>query len=486
MRTEKDFLGELQLPAEALYGIHSSRASANFPNQEPFHIEWYQSAGKVKLACYQTVIQFRKALEKEHPHIPDELRIPSEAILNALIDAATEISAGEHYLHFIVPAIQGGAGTSINMNINEIITNRVLQLLGEKPGNYDIIDPIETANIYQSTNDVIPTALKVAVMELLNRLETRVNGTRKLTETLEKQHRNTLRISFTQLQEAVPGTYGQLFSSYSEALSRDWWRISKAFERIKQVNLGGGATGTGISFPRFYIMEVVSQLRKVTGLPLAQGENLTDITVNQDSLVEVHAILKAHAVNLEKMVSDLRLLSSGLSGQKELRIPERQAGSSIMPGKVNPVIPEYVISAAHQVYSNDQLITTLAAQGNFELNPYLPSIGHAMIGSLKLLISMNTAISDHLLAGLEIDATAAASRLFHSPAVTTALSPLIGYHRAAALSAYMKKQEVDIFAANDALDIVPREKLKKVMTAEYLLKKGFQVKDIVEFNKGSQ
>ncbi|MCA1747380.1 MAG: hypothetical protein LC655_06760, partial [Bacteroidales bacterium] len=295
-----------------------------------------KATGKVKMACYQTVIQFRKALEKEHPKMPDELRIPSEAILDAMIAAAAEVSAGEHYLHFIIPAIQGGAGTSINMNINEIIANRALQLLGEKPGSYNIIDPIETANIYQSTNDVIPTALKVAVMELLNRLETSVNGTRQLTEKLEKQHRGTLRISFTQLQEAVPGTYGQLFSSYSEALSRDWWRISKAFERIKQVNLGGGATGTGISIPRFYIMEVVNQLRKETGLPLAQGENLTEITVNQDSLVEVHAILKAHAVSLEKLVSDLRLLSSGLSGHKELHIPERQAGSSIMPGKVNP------------------------------------------------------------------------------------------------------------------------------------------------------
>jgi aspartate ammonia-lyase len=293
-------------------------------------------------------------------------------------------------------------------------------------------------------------------------------------------------VSYTQLQEAVPGTYGQLFGSYSEALSRDWWRISKAFERIKQVNLGGGAIGTGISIPRFFIMEVVGQLRKVTGLPLAQGENLTDITANQDSLVEVHAILKAHAVNLEKMVSDLRLLSSGLSGEKEVHIPERQAGSSIMPGKVNPVIPEYVVSAAHQVYSNDQLITTLAAQGNFELNAYLPSIGHALIGSLKLLISMNTAVSDHLLAGLEIDSTAATSRLFHSPAVTTALSPLIGYHRAAELSGYMKKQKADIFTANDALKIMAGEKLKRILTAEYLIKKGFQVKDIIDFNRGAQ
>ncbi len=476
----------MELPDEALHGIHSIRASMNFPSQEPFQFEWYKSSGKVKIACYETVIRFRQALEKEHPDLLHELRIPSLEILNALIASATEVSGGEHFLHFIVPAIQGGAGTSINMNINEIIANRALQLLGEKPGSYSIIDPIETANIYQSTNDVIPTALKIAVMELLNSLEAAVNETRQFTETLEKKYRSTLRVSYTQLQEAVPGTYGQLFGSYSEALSRDWWRISKAFERIKQVNLGGGAIGTGISIPRFFIMEVVGQLRKVTGLPLAQGENLTDITANQDSLVEVHAILKAHAVNLEKMVSDLRLLSSGLSGEKEVHIPERQAGSSIMPGKVNPVIPEYVVSAAHQVYSNDQLITTLAAQGNFELNAYLPSIGHALIGSLKLLISMNTAVSDHLLAGLEIDSTAATSRLFHSPAVTTALSPLIGYHRAAELSGYMKKQKADIFTANDALKIMAGEKLKRILTAEYLIKKGFQVKDIIDFNRGAQ
>ncbi|MEX0982820.1 MAG: lyase family protein, partial [Bacteroidales bacterium] len=352
MRTEKDFLGEVQLPAEALYGIHSARAYANFPNQEPFHIEWYKATGKVKLACYETVIKFRKAIEKEHPDQLPALRIPSTKILDALVAAATEVSSGEHYLHFVVPAVQGGAGTSINMNINEIIANRALQLIGEEPGSYNIIDPIETANIYQSTNDVVPTALTVAIMELLNQLESAVNSTRQETEKLEKEHRSTVRVSYTQLQEAVPGTYGQLFGTYSEAFSRDWWRISKAFERIKQVNLGGGATGTGISIPRFYIMEVAGQLRKLTGLPLAQGENLTDVTTNQDSLVEVHAILKAHAVSLEKMVSDLRLLSSGLSAETELHLPARQAGSSIMPGKVNPVIPEYVISAAHQIYSN--------------------------------------------------------------------------------------------------------------------------------------
>lgn len=483
MRTEKDFLGEIQLPVNALYGIHSVRATENFPTNEPFHIEWYKATGKVKQACYETVIKFRKAIETEHPDLLQQLRIPSKIILDALQKAAIEVSQGQHFENFIIPAIQGGAGTSINLNINEIIANRALQINGSEAGQYSIIDPIETANIYQSTNDVIPTALKVTIMDLLNTLETAVNKTRQETEKLERKYRSTLRLSFTQLQEAVPGTYGQLFSGYSDALSRDWWRISKAFERIKQVNLGGGATGTGISIPRFYIMEVVNQLRKITGLPLAQSENLSENTSNQDSLVEVHAIIKAHAVNLEKMVNDLRLLSSGINSERELTLPEKQTGSSIMPGKVNPVIPEFIISSAHQVYSNDQLITSLSAKGDLDLNAYLPSIGHAFIQSIKILISMNQSTQKHLLSGLQINEQIAASRLFKSPAVTTALSPIIGYNAAARLAKYMKSENLDVFDANKELSILPSGKLKKLMKPETLLKKGFTVNDIREFNE---
>jgi aspartate ammonia-lyase len=315
-------------------------------------------------------------------------------------------------------------------------------------------------------------------MELLKKLEEAVNATRLQTENLESKYRNAIRLCYTQLQEAVPGTYGQLFSNFSDAFSRDWWRVSKASERIKQVNIGGGATGTGVSFPRFYIMEVGNQLRRITGLPLAQGENLSDVTSNLDSLVEVHAILKAHAVNMEKFASDLRLLAAGVRGEKEVLLPEKQSGSSIMPGKVNPVIPEFVISSAHQVYANDQLITGLAGQGQLDLNAYLPSIGHALLSSLKLLISSNYTFREHLLKGLEIDETVAARRLFRSPAVTTALSPLIGYNKAGELARAMKKENIDIFEANDRLGLLPAEKLKKIMQPEYLVKKGFSMKDI--------
>jgi len=282
------------------------------------------------------------------------------------------------------------------------------------------------------------------------------------------------------MQEAVPSTYGQLFSTYSEALSRDWWRVSKSFERIKVVNLGGGATGTGISIPRFYIMEVVPVLKNLTSLPMTQGENLPDATSNMDKWVEVHAILKTHAVNLEKIASDIRLLSAGTGGIPEIRLPARQVGSSIMPGKVNPVIPEYLVSSAHRIYANDQVITSLSAQGCLELNAYLPGIGCAMLESLKLLISMNRAMKEHMLDGLEVDKEKARTKLYGSPAVTTALSPLIGYHRAAELSRTMKESECNVFEANEKLQIVDKTQLEKLMEPDRLMKKGFTMDDIRE------
>ena len=260
MRIEKDFIGEVSIPAGALYGIHSVRARNNFENQVGFSLEWYRATGSVKLACYRTVRKLLKALKKEHPEMITHLNIPDEKTLGAMEAAANAIASGDYFEYFIVPGTQGGAGTSINLNVNEIIANAALLGLGKKPGDYASVDPIESANIYQSTNDVIPTALTVASMQLLNELEAAINKTRATVEKLETRYRNTLRLGYTQMQEAVPSTFGQLFSTYSEALSRDWWRVSKGFERIKVVNLGGGAIGTGIAIPRFFIMEVVPAL----------------------------------------------------------------------------------------------------------------------------------------------------------------------------------------------------------------------------------
>ena len=477
---EKDHLGERQVADEALYGIHSLRARENFPDQTRFYPEWYMALGEVKLACYQTYDKFRQAIDKKFPDTRVPVRLMEEGILKNLIRAAEEMSQGSHFDHFIVPAMQGGAGTSINMNINEIIANVALHKMGAAPGDYQRVDPIEHANVYQSTNDVVPTALKVAAMKLLEELEDQINRLRGSLEKLEQRYRDDLRIGYTQLQEAVPSSFGKLFSSYNEALSRDWWRVSRCQERLKEVNLGGSAIGTGITVPTYFIMEVVPALRRLTNLPVARAENMPDVTSNLDPFVEVHATLKAHAVNLEKMVSDLRLLSSDLSGSKELELPDRQVGSSIMPGKINPVIPEFVIGAAHKIYSNDMLISSLAGQGNLELNPHLPAMGHAFLESLKLLIASNRTLLNNMIDKLSVHSGVALRRMHHSPSLTTALSPHIGYNKASEMARLMKNEQVDIFEANRKLKYLDEKRLVFLLEPASLLKMGFQIEDLLE------
>ncbi len=479
-RIEKDFLGEKRINKNDLFGIHSLRARDNFPDKSPFHLEWYKAIGLTKLACYLTYDSFKSAVLEKYSEKNLPLKLFDKEIITALIEAAEEVAEGKYFNHFIVPAIQGGAGTSINMNVNEIIANEALLKLDHTPGEYNIIDPIEHANIFQSTNDVIPTSLKVAAIKLLEQLEEKINELRFDIEAIENKTRNTLRIGYTQMQEAVPSSYAMLFSTYNEALSRDWWRVSKCFERIKVVNLGGSAIGTGISVPRYFIMEVVPTLQRLTNLPITRSENMPDATNNLDSFVEVHAILKAHAVNLEKMVSDIRLLSSDVTGNNEIQIPQKQVGSSIMPGKVNPVIPEFVISAAHKIYANDGLITSLSAQGCLDLNAYLPTIGNALLESIKLLIAANQTLKENLFKDLTVDAKTSEDRLYRSPAVTTALSPYIGYNKAAELAKEMKSSKKDIFQANKKLNLIEDKKLKQILSPQNLLKMGFTLKDISE------
>ncbi len=476
MRKEKDFIGAVEIPVNALYGIHSVRAKNNFPDTTPFFIEWYKAIGVVKQACYETYIKFKQAATSKYSE--SEISFIDNEILDKMTEAAIEISQGKHFEHFIVPAIQGGAGTSINLNLNEIVANVSLQKLNDKPGNYSKVDPFEHANIFQSTNDVIPTALKVAVISLFKELDDLINEVLQSLESVESKTRNHLRQAYTQMQSAVPSSYDKLFSTYNNALSRDWWRVSKCFERIKEVNLGGGAIGTGISIPSYFIMEVVNQLQRLTSLPITRSENLSDTTANLDTFVEIHATLKAHAVNLEKMVSDFRLLSADLFKNRELFIPKKQVGSSIMPGKVNPVIPEFVISAAHKIYANDQLISSLCGQGCLELNAYLPTIGHAIIDSIKLLINCNKTIKDNLLQDISFKKINNEITIFMNPSITTALSPYIGYHKASELARLMNLKNINIIEANQELELINEEKLKSLLKPEQLLRLGYRLKDI--------
>jgi aspartate ammonia-lyase len=478
MRREKDFIGEAELNDNVLYGIQSLRARDNFPDKTPFDVEWYRAMALTKRACYLAASDFFSKAALKYDLGKLNIRTVQNESLDALVESAVECEEGRHFEHFIVPAVSGGAGTSINMNMNEILANRALQKLGFKPGEYSVIDPLEDANIFQSTNDVVPTALRIATMQLLLTLEKSINDLRAVSENLEKKYRDTLRIAYTQMQEAVPSTFGRLFSSYNDALSRDWWRVSKCLERIKVVNLGGTAIGTSIAVPKYFVTEVVAKLQQLSGLPVTRGENLSEATSNLDPFVEVHGILKAHAVNLEKIVSDLRLLASDVHGVHSLTIPKKQVGSSIMPGKVNPVIPEYVISCAHRVYSNDQLVAQLAAQGCLELNAYLPVIGHAMLESLKLLISADNTAAKNLLTDLEIDTGISETKVLSSPAITTALLPFIGYNKAAEMAACMKNSGITIIEANKKLGFVKEEKLREILKPENLIQGGYRLQDL--------
>ncbi|MBS0012316.1 MAG: hypothetical protein KFF49_12965 [Bacteroidales bacterium] len=482
MRKERDILGERDIKADALYGIHSLRASENFPCNIAFNQEWYRAVGITKVACYRTYRKFYNATVSGYGN---NHRVPfmDMKILDALEKAAMEVSDGKWFSHFIVPAVQGGAGTSINMNVNEIITNRALILLGESPGSYSHIDPIDNANIYQSTNDTIPTALTVAAMRLLYRLEKTINALRQSIEAHEKQTRDLLRPAYTQMQEAVPSSFGVLLSTYNEALSRDWWRVSKCLERIKVVNLGGGATGTGLAIPRYFMMEVVPTLREITTLPLTRAENLADATANMDIWTEVHATLKAQAVNLEKIASDIRLMASDISGKGYMTIPARQAGSSVMPGKVNPVIPEFVISVANRVYANDMLISSMAGQGCLDLNAYLPVIGDAMLNTLELLIAAGESFRKNLTDGMVINRDASYSAMLGSYTTTTALIPVIGYNNASKIAAYMKETRCDIYHAIEKTGLMPVDEAKRLLAPENLLKMGFTISDLNNTNK---
>ncbi len=416
-RKEKDLLGERDVPADALHGVHTERALENFPlSHRPVDPELIHAYGAVKLAC---------ALANH------ELGWWDERKFAAIETACSEMMEGLLDEHVVVDALQGGAGTSTNMNVNEVLANRALQILGEPPARYDVVHPLDDINLHQSTNDTYPTALKVAAIRLLRALEREVVALLEEFQNKEKETADVVKLGRTQLQDAVLITLGREMAAYAEAFARDRWRIYKCEERLRVVNLGGTAVGTGLGAPRPFIFRAVEHLRHLTGLGLARAENLVEATQNADAFVEVSGILKACASNLLKVATDLRLLSSGpVGGLGEIRLPPRQAGSSIMPGKVNPVIPEAVSQAAMRVMADDQVVAHAASLGCLELNPFLPLIADALLGSLRLLRNACFIFRRWCVAGLEADRERCRERAHASTAAATALLPALGYEAA--------------------------------------------------------
>ncbi|MFZ0829185.1 MAG: aspartate ammonia-lyase [Verrucomicrobiia bacterium] len=429
VRIERDFLGELPVPTAALHGIHTERALDNFPlARRPVHPELARAYGTVKLAC---------ALTNRSQGV--WANDPAKA--DAIERACRELSDGLLTKHIVVDALQGGAGTSLNMNVNEVLANRALEILGKTCGAYEVVSPLDDLNLHQSTNDTYPTALRLAAIRQLHGLEQQVVVLQEAFQEAEKRFAHVVKVGRTQLQDAVLITLGREMSAYAEAINRDRWRIYKCEERLRVVNLGGTAIGTGLAAPRQFIFQAVDQLRELTGIGFARAENLVDATQNADVFVEVSGILKAHAVSLLKICSDLRLLASGPeAGFGEIRLPARQAGSSIMPGKVNPVIPEAVSQAAMLVMGHDATIALACASGSLELNPFLPLVANCLLESLDLMTRADDILRHHCIEGLEADEARCRWHVENSTAAATALLPALGYERACEAVRLAKEQ----------------------------------------------
>jgi aspartate ammonia-lyase len=457
-RKEHDSLGELEIPADYPFGIHTFRASRNFPlSNERIRSDLFRAVIEVKAACARA--------NRAAGNLDERI---AQLIEQACAELLTDI---ESFIPPIHP-LQGGAGTSINMAANELVANRALALSGESYGRYDIISPLAHVNMSQSTNDVVPTAFRVALMRSLKDLH---SSCERLLESLlekEKEFSHILKIGRTEMQEAMPVTLGQEFGAYAEAVARFRWRLSKASEWIRDVNLSGSAVGTGINADRKYAAYAVNFLREITRENVSLARNLIDATQNTDALAECSSLVKTGAVAVKKICADLRLLSSGPgAGFAEIRLPAVQAGSSIMPGKVNPVICESVEQVCLSVMSADSLVASASSESNLELPQFLPLIAHTMLSHNELFSNALSMLARHV-KGISADEKRIREELLKSPALATILSPVIGYEKSAEIVAASKREGRT--CADIIIDqgILTRGELEALMKPEILASPG--------------
>jgi len=514
-RTEHDLLGSLEVPAEAYYGIHTLRAAVNFDlSGLRLHPELIRALAEVKKAC--AIANARTGYLEQR-------------IADAICAACDEIISGRLHDQFITDPFQGGAGTSANMNANEVIANRAIELLtppspplakggketspalakevdetsapvakagnetsppvakagnetsppltkggkGGVKGDYDTVHPLDHVNLSQSTNDVFPTAVRIAAIRLLMPAAHAMADLQRALQAKESEFAGVLKVGRTEMQDAVPVTLGQEFAAWAQAVQRDWWRLYKVEERLRQVNLGGTAVGTGLNADREYVYSVVEILRDVTGLPLARAENMIDVTQNCDVFVEVSGLIKAAAVNLAKIAGDLRLLSSGpRAGLAEIALPPLQAGSSIMPGKVNPVATEAASQCAFQIMANDLAITTAAASGQLELNAFLPMISHNLFQSLQLLRGAAILLAEKCISGIRANEDRCRELVENSLVMLTALSPYIGYEAASELAQECMASGKTVRQAALDRGLFTAEQLDKILSTVEMTRPG--------------
>ena len=459
MRTEHDFLGNLEVPDDVYYGVQTMRAIENF------HI----TGQKLDPDFIVALAQVKKAAALANM---DTGRLPHD-IGDQLVKAADEIIAGEHIDQFPVDPIQGGAGTSVNMNMNEVLCNRALELRGEAKGRYDIISPNNHANMAQSTNDSFPTGIKVCLaakgLVFLAALEHLASELEKKSE----EYRDILKMGRTHLQDAVPITLGQEMGAYASAVRRSMGRIQFVLDNLHTINMGGTAVGTGLNAEPAYIEAVAKRLSEITGESYTTAHNIIDATNNTDAFADFSSALKNAALVLIKLANDFRLMASGpRCGLNELRLPMRQPGSSIMPGKVNPVIAEVLDQACYQVIAGDLAVTFGVENGQFELNVMEPVMAFNMFNSLNYITRAVNTFVDKLLIGLEPNVEQCQKWLDKSVGIVTALLPHIGYEKSAELAreAYTTGKPIREIILERG--ILSKEKLEHILSPRQMTHPG--------------
>lgn len=458
-RVEHDLLGERNVPKEAYYGIQTMRGMENF------------NISGVSLNFYPVLVQALAMVKKAAAKANKELEIIDDEIANAIIAASTEIQNGKYMYHFVVDMIQGGAGTSTNMNANEVIANRALEIMGHEKGQYEYCHPNNHVNLSQSTNDAYPTAIKIA---LYNNNQTLINTLKKLVESFKAkgmEFSDVIKMGRTQLQDAVPMTLGQSFDAWGTTLQEEVERLQENARLFLEINMGATAIGTGINSDPDYAEKVVRHLREITGLELQNAENLVEATQDTGSFVMYSSAIKRLAVKLSKISNDLRLLSSGpRTGINEINLPPMQPGSSIMPGKVNPVIPEVVNQIAFKVIGNDLTVALGAEAGQLELNVMEPVIVQSIFESVEMLKSGMLTLKHRCIDGITANKERCLEMVHNSIGIVTALVPALGYENVSRLAKEALENNRGVYDLCIEKGLLSRQELDTILSPERMIK----------------
>jgi aspartate ammonia-lyase len=458
MRSEHDSLGKLDVPADAYWGVHTGRALVNFP-----------ISGRA-ISIYPHFIRAFACVKQAAARANAEIGVLDPIIADAIDRACEEIKGGALLDQFVVDVMQGGAGTSTNMNVNEVVANRALELLGHRRGDYAKLHPIDDVNRSQSTNDTYPTAVKLALVFALEDLLVQHTELAAAFAMKGREFADILKIGRTQLQDAVPMTLGQEFAAFAVTLAEDSARISETIPFLSEVNLGATAIGTGINADSSYTAAVVLQLSSIVGRPLTTPSNLIEATSDTGVFMLVSGMLKRAATKLSKIASDLRLLSSGpQSGFSEIFLPARQAGSSIMPGKVNPVIPEVVNQVAFAIAGADVTITMAVDNGQLQLNAFEPVIANSLLQNIAWLTNACRTLNVNCVAGIRANAERLEAQFASSASIATALAPRIGYTRAADIARAAVKDSIDVRSVVLAAGLLTSSDLDELLNRSRLV-----------------